>query len=221
MLKPKDFSRDASALARYLLGKILRVKYQGLWLSARIIETEAYYRREKASHSSLGFTEKRRAMFMSPGTIYMYYSRGGDSLNISSLGDGDAVLIKSALPYFDKKSPHSNLAVMQRLNPGSQGNMRDQYHVCRGQTLLCKALNLKVTEWDQKQFIRNKFYIEDVGLKPTHIIRTPRMGIPVGRDDHLLLRYIDFGDAANCVRNPLRMRTWREGRDYIIEPVQR
>ena len=37
------FDRDAQLLARELLGKIIRHKVNGLWLSARIIETEAYY----------------------------------------------------------------------------------------------------------------------------------------------------------------------------------
>ncbi len=55
-----------------------------LWLSARIIETEAYYVAEKGSHASLGYTEKRKALFLDGGHIYMYYARGGDSLNFSA-----------------------------------------------------------------------------------------------------------------------------------------
>jgi len=43
-------------------------------LTAQILETEAYYLNDKASHASLGFTEKRKALFMPPGTIYMYFS---------------------------------------------------------------------------------------------------------------------------------------------------
>ena len=75
LITPEFFHQEPQALAIALLGKVLRrkVQWQGktLWLSARIIETEAYYRDEKASHSSLGFTAKRKAMFMTPGTIYM------------------------------------------------------------------------------------------------------------------------------------------------------
>jgi len=216
MLTQTDFCRDASDLARFLLGKILRAKYHNAWLSAQIIETEAYYQDEKASHSSLGLTDKRRAMFMPAGTIYMYYSRGGDSLNISSHGDGDAVLIKSALPYFDKQSPPSSLKLMQRLNPDAQGQARDPGKICRGQTLLCRALNLKVPVWDQQQFSAEKFYIDDVGLRPGRIINTPRLGIPPGRDEHLLLRFIDYDQAAYCTRNPLRVRNWQLQRDYRI-----
>jgi len=92
------FDRDAQLLARELLGKVVRHKVGELWLAARIIETEAYYLEEKGSHASLGYTEKRKALFLDGGHIYMYYSRGGDSLNFSAHGPGNAVLIKSAYP---------------------------------------------------------------------------------------------------------------------------
>ena len=84
MLANDFFAKDAQVLAQALLGKVMMVRYHEQWLSARIIETEAYYRAEKGSHASLGFTAKRRALFMAPGTIYMYYARGRDSFNISA-----------------------------------------------------------------------------------------------------------------------------------------
>lgn len=91
------FDRDAQLLARELLGKVIRHRVGALWLSARIIETEAYYLVDKGSHASLGYTEKRKALFADGGHIYMYYARGGDSLNFSAHGPGNAVLIKSGL----------------------------------------------------------------------------------------------------------------------------
>ena len=78
MLKKSFFDRDACLVAQQLLGKIIRRKYHGQWLAARIIETEAYYLADKGSHASLGYTEKRKALFMPAGTIYMYYARGKD-----------------------------------------------------------------------------------------------------------------------------------------------
>ena len=96
------FQRDACQVARDLLGKILCHHHAGTWLKAQIIETEAYYLHDKASHASLGYTEKRKALFMPPGTIYMYFARGRDSFNISCQGDGNAVLIKSAYPYAER-----------------------------------------------------------------------------------------------------------------------
>lgn len=185
------FDRDAQQVAKELLGKILYVWDRDMWLSAMIIETEAYYREEKASHASLGFTEKRKALFMPPGTIYMYYARGGDSLNISTQGEGNAVLIKSAYPYQDFKSDPNLISRMQANNPAKNNpTPRSLHKLCNGQTLLCRSLNLKVPHWDAQQFDPNKFYIADKGYESSEIIITPRLGIPQGRDQHLPYRFI-------------------------------
>jgi len=211
------FDRDARTVARALLGKVIRRRYQGKWLAAQIIETEAYYLREKGSHASLGYTDKRRALFMPAGTIYMYFARGGDSLNVSCRGKGNAVLIKSALPYVDRRSPRGNISSMQRLNPvkGSR-RWRPESRLCAGQTLLCRSLALRVPEWDQRNFDPQVFYIEDVGIRPVRVIQARRLGIPSGRDEHLLYRFIDYEHAKSATRNPLTSRSWREGVDYRI-----
>lgn len=188
----KFFDRDASLVARQLLGKVLRVKHGAIWLAAQIIETEAYYIDDKASHASLGFTQKRKALFMPPGTIYMYHSRGGDSLNVSCRGAGNAVLIKAGFPYLKAKNFAAMLAVMQQLNPAKNSDEpRPVEKLCSGQALLCKALGLRRVEWNQKQFQRQKFYINDVGYKPKKILQTTRLGITPGRDEHLPYRFID------------------------------
>lgn len=205
ILTTEFFNQNAVKVAQNLLGKVLRVKFRKQWLSVMIIETESYCLHDKASHASLGFTEKRKALFMPAGTIYMYYARGGDSLNISCKGEGSAVLIKSGVPFVDKKSPQKTVKIMQRLNP-LKNKMRCVEKLCAGQTLLCRALNLKVTQWDQQQFDKNKFYFEDVKYTPQKIIQTTRLGIPKGRDDHLLYRFIDYEKAAFCTKNPLRER---------------
>ena len=98
MLSRNLFNRDAITTARALLGKILRVWYDKVWLCAEIIETGAYFQNEKVSHASLGYLNKRKELFISPCTIYMYYERGGDSLNVGCRGKRYAVLIKSGHP---------------------------------------------------------------------------------------------------------------------------
>ncbi|WP_122662451.1 DNA-3-methyladenine glycosylase [Pseudomonas viridiflava] len=208
------FNRDAQVLAQALLGKVIRHKVGDLWLAARIIETEAYYFAEKGSHASLGYTEKRRALFLDGGHIYMYYARGGDSLNFSAEGPGNAVLIKSAHPWVDAVSDANSLARMQLNNPDASGALRAPERLCAGQTLLCKALGLKVPMWDAKRFDANLLLVEDVGQTPSRIIQTTRLGIPAGRDEHLMYRFVDADYARFCTRNPLR-RGQVEGRDYF------
>jgi DNA-3-methyladenine glycosylase len=209
------FDRDAQTLAQDLLGKVIRHRVGDLWLSARIIETEAYYCEEKGSHASLGYTEKRKALFLDGGHIYMYYARGGDSLNFSAQGPGNAVLIKSAYPWVDELSGSASLAQMLLNNPDAQGRPRPSQKLCAGQTLLCKSLGLKVPVWDAKRFDHEVLLVEDVGPAPAHIIQTTRLGIPHGRDEHLMYRFVDAAYAPYCTRNPLR-RGQVEGRDYFL-----
>jgi len=225
MLADRFFDRDAQVVARDLLGKVIRHYIQpgGLWLAAQIIETEAYYLAEKGSHASLGFTEKRRALFAAPGCLYMYYARGGDSLNFSTRGAGNAVLVKSAYPFVDTVdtrpggvfSGFASLAHMQRLNPDTQGQPRPLERLCAGQTLLCKSLDLKVTRYDGARCDARQLFVQDVGVRPACVIQTTRLGIPDGRDEHLPYRFVDAAFADCCTRNPLR-RGQVQGRDYQL-----
>lgn len=207
------FDRDALELAQALIGKVLRRRCGKLWLAARIIETEAYYLEDKGSHASLGYTARRHPLFVEEGgTIYMYYARGGDSLNFSAAGPGNAVLIKSAYPWQDAVSGPAALACMQALNPDARGNPRPPHGLCSGQTLLCRALGLKVPDWSGR-FFNEDFFVEDVGIAPGTLVRTTRLGIPAGRDEHLPFRFVDPELARHATRNPLR-RGQVEGLHY-------
>ena len=222
MLQTSFFNRDACLVAQQLLGKIIFRQYQGHWLAARIIETEAYYLEDKGSHASLGYTEKRKALFMPAGTIYMYYARGKDSLNVSCRGEGNAVLIKSAYPYaspgqhIDIDALPAEIKLMQQLNPAPSGGTRPLEKLCSGQTLLCQSLNLKVDEWNQQQFDATCFYFAASEDTPEKIIQTTRLGIPAGRDEHLFYRFIDYDYARLCTSNPLTKRHWLENKHYKI-----
>ena len=210
------FDRDAREVAQSLLGKMLGVHNGIEWLMARVIETEAYFEDDKASHSSLGYTEKRKALFMPAGTIYMYYARGGDSLNFSCQGAGNAVLIKSAIPVAKNAKTQGSVKTMQQNNPHKNGSFRAVERLCSGQTLLCRSLGLKVPEWDRKQLEAGKFEVWGDAYKPEKIIQTRRLGIRPDRDAQLPYRYIDFRFAPFCTKNPLRVRNFRMGEDYTI-----
>lgn len=194
------FQKDVVTLAKSLIGKVLCRKIDNLVLKVRIIETEAYSRQEPASHSSLGYSLKCAAMFMEAGTIYMYHSRAGASFNISAVGEGDAVLIKSGICFLDNDD--KSIAFMQQVNK-KNGSLRDKHFLASGQTLLCKSLMLNITDWDKKYF-NTELYIEDIGYIPENIVITSRLGIPTGRDNFLLpYRYIDkkflkYATAGKC-----------------------
>lgn len=213
MLNEDFFDQDAQLLAQNLLGKILRVKAGDIWLQAMIVETEAYYLTDKASHSSLGYTAKRRALFMPPGTIYMYYARGRDSLNVSARGEGNAVLIKAGIPYDYENNPEM-IALMRAANPPAS---RLVEKLCAGQTLLCQSLGLKVKDWDQQKFNIERFYLADTGYRPPKIIQTTRLGISAHRDSHLMYRFIDYDQVKSCSSNPLKSSRLEKKNINIIE----
>ena len=206
------FDRDAMVVAKDLLGKVLRHKVAGMWLSAQIIEAEAYYLAEKASHSSLGYSESRKALFMPAGTIYMYYARGQDSFNTCCKGEGNAVLFKAGIPYVDDLSENAKnrmIKQMQEYNPvinlkTGEKRIRPANKLCSGQTLLCRSL--KVPRWRAKPYDPTQLRLEDTGYRPADIIQTSRLGIPKGRDEHLPYRFIDKRYAKDCTQNPLLVK---------------
>ncbi len=216
MLTRTFFNRNACTVATELLGKVIRHRYQGHWLAAQIIETESYYLDDKASHASLGYTEKRKALFMPAGTIYMYYARGMDSFNISTRGKGNAVLIKSARYFHDAQCDTDDLEIMQQLNPLPSGQLRPAARLCSGQALLCRSLHLKLTEWDRQAFDEARLYIDDIDYQPEEIIQTTRLGIPSGRNEELPQRFIDKQYAKQTTKNPLTTR--KQSRYAILRP---
>jgi DNA-3-methyladenine glycosylase len=214
------FDRDPRTVAKDLVGKVLRRRIRSSWLSVQIVEVEAYSIREKGSHASLGRTPSREALFMPAGTIYMYYSRGADSLNVSCRGAGNAVLFKAGRPFTDALSPPESLDRMHELNPGSRGE-RPLERLCSGQTLICRALELRVVDWNRRTFDPQTFFVEDVGYRPSRLIQARRLGIPKGRDEHLLYRFIDFDRVRSATSNPMTKRGFKEGVDFRILSLRR
>ncbi len=214
------FDRDPRTVAKDLVGKVLRRRIRSSWLAVQIVEVEAYSIREKGSHASLGRTPSREALFMPAGTIYMYYSRGADSLNVSCRGAGNAVLLKAGRPFTDVLSPPESFELMHELNPGSHGE-RPLERLCSGQTLICRALELRVVDWNRRTFDPQRFFVEDVGYRPNRLIQARRLGIPKGRDEHLLYRFIDFDRVQSATSNPMTKRGSKKGVDFRILSLSR
>lgn len=198
----------------------MRRRLDGLWLGVRIVETEAYGLDDPASHAYLGRTPSREPMWMAPGTIYMYHSRAGASLNVSCGTGPEAVLIKAGVPIVDAISPKDALDAMHGLNPAPDGrSRRPEVRLCGGQTLLCRSLGLTVAEWTGRQFDLERFYIEARRAAP-QMVATLRLGIRPERDDGRRSRYVDRAWAGSATSNPLR-RGAVAGRDYWeMEPEE-
>jgi DNA-3-methyladenine glycosylase len=100
-LRRTELPADTGALARFLIGKIVVRELPGMRLSGRIVETEAYPRRDPAAHHFRGPTPRNRSMFLRRGHAYVYFSYGNHfMLNVSAeiAGIGGGVLIRALEP---------------------------------------------------------------------------------------------------------------------------
>lgn len=134
-LDQKFFDQQCKELATALLGTLLVRKVDGELLSGRIVETEAYLGiTDQAAHSYKGKrTSRNEAMFMKPGTCYVYSIYGiHHCVNISSCGEGAAVLIRALEPV-------DGVDKMRELRGNFAGK---DIHLCKGPGNLCKALNI-------------------------------------------------------------------------------
>ena len=134
------FDQDCSTLGKELLGcRLIRQLQDGSVISGIIVETEAYLGGDdKASHSCGNkATQRNRAMFMAPGTAYVYQIYGIHfCFNISSRGDGAAVLVRALQPMH-------GIDHMKKLRLGSKQKSKTNIMVkklCNGPAKLCQAL---------------------------------------------------------------------------------
>ena len=124
---------DTSALARFLIGKLLVRELPEGAATGRIVETEAYVIGDAAGHAYPGLTARNRSLFLERGHAYVYLAYGVSwMLNISSetKGVGAGVLIRALEPL-------EGIAIMAR-NRGTE-RLRD---LTRGPGRLAQALRI-------------------------------------------------------------------------------
>src|SRR5205807_70617 len=96
------FARNPRRVARDLLGKVLIREAAGLYLTARIVEVEAYLGvNDPAAHAAAGQTARNSVLFGLPGYAYVYFIYGNHyCLNVSCEPEGKAgcVLFRALEP---------------------------------------------------------------------------------------------------------------------------
>ncbi len=126
------YERDTVQVAQELLGCYLVRVYQGELLVGRIVETEAYVGLDdKASHASVGKTQRNAVMFGPAGHAYVYVIYGmHHCLNVVTEAEGypAAVLIRALEPV-------RGVEIMRRLRGG-----RPDGELTNGPGKLCQAL---------------------------------------------------------------------------------
>eukprot|EP00105_Crassostrea_gigas_P018830 XP_011437056.1 PREDICTED: uncharacterized protein LOC105335077 isoform X1 [Crassostrea gigas] len=168
------YKQDCESLAKALLGKVL-VRYckdTGERLSGLIVETEAYLGGEdKGAHSFNGKrTNKNEAMFMEPGTCYVYNIYGMYCcMNISSEGEGAAVLLRGI-------DPVDGIDHMQKIR--SQKTLKEK-DLCNGPSKLCQALKISKDKFNKVDMSSSdEIWLEDgEDLPGTNIVTGARINI--------------------------------------------
>ncbi|XP_015922971.1 uncharacterized protein [Parasteatoda tepidariorum] len=175
-LDEQFFKKPCTVLGKSLLGKILcRRLSSGEILKGRVVETECYLGEEdKASHSYQGkITERNRAMFEKPGTVYVYKIYGMyHCFNISSLEEGSAVLIRSIEPL-QGETLMQQLRSIKRKND----NLLKHKDLCNGPSKLCEAFKITKEELNMDDLsVSNNLWFEQ-GSDVSDIIACKRIGI--------------------------------------------
>ncbi|KAL0265737.1 UNVERIFIED_CONTAM: hypothetical protein PYX00_011452 [Menopon gallinae] len=114
--------------------------------TVRIVETEAYPGGDdRASHSYASRrTARNAAMYMQPGTAYVYCVYGGQQcMNVSSRGEGAAVLVRAAEPVHGV-----DVMVQRRCSGGARASIATR-GVCNGPSKLCQALAITKEAFDR------------------------------------------------------------------------
>ncbi len=179
-LKPAFYLRNATTVAKALLGKIFVRKINGEIFAARITETEAYDgRTDPAAHSFIGKTKRNATMFESGGLLYVYFIYGMyycANVVTGAAGEGSAALLRSMEPLkgieqmaFNrfKKREVSRTEIKSLLNgPGK----------------LCQALNLTKKENGLNLNGEEIFICREKRPRKFEIVETSRIGINRGTE---------------------------------------
>lgn len=199
------FDSPCEQLAQKLLGKILvRHLEDGTVVKGKIVETEGYLGAiDKASHSYQNkVTQRNLPMFMAPGTIYVYMTYGMyHCFNISSQGDGCAVLIRAVEPLEGLEH------MTARRNSKSKGSktkkMLKPHELCNGPSKLCIAFELEKSHSKYSLCSWKGLWVEDCITPDIQIVNSTRIGIdscgPEWAGKHL--RYYIYGNKAVSKRD--------------------
>ncbi len=166
------FVRDTLTVARALLGQRLVRMLDGVRLSGRIVEVEAYIgEKDQASHARCGLTGRNAPMFGPPGHAYVYFIYGmHHCFNVVTERENypAAVLIRALEPL-------EGIEVM-RARRGGVPHVR----LTNGPARLCQALNIDRRRFDGADLCAPDalLFIEKNGGVPDGAVATgPRVGV--------------------------------------------
>ncbi len=171
----KFYKRDVHTVAKELLGKYIVKKYDGLHLSGRIVEVEAYDGNiDEAAHSFIGKTERNRVMFEGGGKLYVYFTYGMHfcaNVVTGNVNDGKAILIRAVEPVDGIEK-----MALNRFGKITT-NEKELKNLCSGPAKFCNAYNIDRNDNGTDLTGDSIFIINATKLKPEWIVYARRIGI--------------------------------------------
>ena len=176
-LQESDYRLPCQELARSLIGKVLCRQSGESVLRGRVVEVESYLgSTDGASHSYKGQTERNRAMFMKPGTSYVYTIYGMyHCFNVSSEGEGAAVLVRSLQPLQGIDVIRTNREAKRKAG----AKPLKEKDLCNGPSKLCQAFHIDkaLNCSDLSSSPQLWFEAEPGGGEDLRLVQTTRVGI--------------------------------------------
>jgi DNA-3-methyladenine glycosylase len=170
----RDFyERPTLEVARDLLGKVFVNQGDGVRLSGRIVEVEAYIgENDPACHARFGPTDRNRVMYGPGGHVYIYFIYGMyNMLNFvtEKAGKPAAVLIRALEPI-------DGIEIMKAIR-----GFDNKTDLTNGPGKLCQAFSLK-TSHTGTDLTGDSLYVEEYDCYPVEVVASPRIGIRNGTD---------------------------------------
>ena len=193
-LSRPEFPIDTTALARFLIGKVLvRDRPEGR-LAGRIVETEAYVLGDAACHAFRGETPRNRSLFLERGHAYVYFVYGcWYALNVSGEGRGvgAGVLLRALEPL-------EGVEAMRRLR-----RVDRDLDLARGPGRLAAAMDVDRRLDGVDLCAPGPLWLAEAVRPVGRIGRSVRIGLT--REAHRKLRFFERDNA--FVSGPMRLRT--------------
>jgi DNA-3-methyladenine glycosylase len=133
-LPRRFYDRDASEVARDLIGRLLVRDLDGTRMVGRVVEAEAYGRDDPGSHAYRGLKRRNASMFGPAGRTYVYISHGiHHCLNVVCEAP-TAVLLRAIEPLAGKEEM------------AERRGLDDPRLLCAGPGRLCQALGITLSD---------------------------------------------------------------------------
>lgn len=174
-LTRKFYERDATIVAKELLGKIFVRKLKDFLLAARIVETEAYKAdKDEAAHTFNGKTPRNSVMFNKGGYLYVYFTYGMHycaNVVTGKKDQGDAVLLRGLEPL-----NHLEILAENRYS-NTEISAKEKLNLTNGPAKFCQAFDITKTENGIDLLKNDIFILDNPILKENEIAITERIGI--------------------------------------------